>query len=172
MNKRNRAAKNVKLSKEGRARQDILRIREKQNEIVRNALEREDRRQREEKRHIVGKYDVNGQPTRQRSGMYGAQRVYEYFTQVLIVSGVDELKARYIASPILGIDNRALSKAVVRLGVLTEDDDNPKNIDRVYYSADVAEEDLQFDAETAITYVQGFIDYAQQVAATLTIGAK
>ena len=91
---------------------------------------------------------------------------------MLIVSGVDKLKARYIASPILGIDNRALSKAVVRLGVLTEDDDNPENITRVYYSADVAEEDLQFDAETAIIYVQGFIDYAQQVAATLSIGAK
>ena len=172
MNKRNRAAKNVKLSKEGRARQDILRIKEKQDEIVRNALEREDRRQREEKRHIVGKYDVNGRPTFQRSGMYGAQRVYEYFTQVLVVSGVDELKARYIASPILGIDNRALSKAVVRLGVLTEDDDNPANIDRVYYSADVAEEDLQFDAETAIIYVQGFIEHAQQLAATLSTGAK
>ena len=172
MNKRKSAAKNVKLSKEGRARQDILRIREKQNEIVRNALEREDRRQREEKRHIVGKYDVDGKPTLQRSGMYGAQRVYEYFTQVLVVSGVDELKARYIASPILGIDNRALSKAVVRLGVLTEDDDNPANIDRVYYSADVAHEDSPCDAETAITYVQGFIDYAQQVAATLSVGAK
>ena len=126
MNKRKRAAKNVKLSKEGKARQEILRIKEKQDEIVRNALEREDRRQREEKRHIVGKYDVDGKRTRQRSGMYGAQRVYEYFTQVLIVSGVDELKARYIASPILSIDNRALSKAVVRLGVLTEDDDNPQ----------------------------------------------
>ena len=55
---------------------------------------------------------------------------------------------------------------------LTEEDDNPANIDRVYYSADVAEEDLQFDAETAIIYVQGFIDYAQQVAATLSVGAK
>lgn len=166
MNKRKRAAKNVKLSEEGKKRQKLVRIKEikeKQDEIVSNALRR---------RHIVGKYDVNGQPTRQRSGMYGAQRVYEYFTQVLIASGVDELKARYIASPILGIDNRALSKAVVRLGVLTEEDDNPENINRVYYSAEVAEEDLRFDAETAIIYVQGFIDYAQQVAATLSIGAK
>ena len=127
----------------------------------------------QEHKHIVGKYDVNGQPTRQRSGMYGAQRVYEYFTQVLIASGVDERQARSITAPILGIDNRALSRGVVRLtGIDNFEENNPENITRVYYSADVAEEDLQFDAETAIHYVQGFINYAQQVAATLSTGTK
>ena len=127
----------------------------------------------QEHKHIVGKYDVDGQPTRQRSGMYGTQRVYEYFTQVLIASGVDEKQARSITAPILGIDNRALSRGVVRLtGINNFEENNPENITRVYYSADVAEEDLQFDAETAIHYVQGFINYAQQVAATLSTGAK
>ena len=127
----------------------------------------------QEHKHIVGKYDVNGQPTLQRSGTYGAQRVYEYFTQVLIASGVDEKQARSITAPILGIDNRALSRGVVRLtGIDNFEDNNPENITRVYYSADVAEEDLQFDAETAIHYVQGFINYAQQVAATLSTGTK
>lgn len=134
----------------------------------------QDRRQyAQEHKHIVGKYDVDGQPTRQRSGMYGAQRVYEYFTQVLIASGVDEKQARSITAPILGIDNRALSRGVVRLtGINNFEENNPENITRVYYSADVAEEDLQFDAETAIHYVQGFINYAQQLAATLSTGTK
>ena len=134
----------------------------------------QDRRQyAQEHKHIVGKYDVNGQPTRQRSGMYGAQRVYEYFTQVLIASGVDERQARSITAPILGIDNRALSRGVVRLtGINNFEENNPENITRVYYSADVAEEDLQFDAETAIHYVQGFINYAQQVAAEISTGTK
>lgn len=134
----------------------------------------QDRRQYAQKhKHIVGKYDVDGKPTLQRSGMYGAQRVYEYFTQVLIASGVDEKQARSITVPILGIDNRALSRGVVRLtGINNFEENNPENITRVYYSADVTEEDLQFDAKTAIHYVQGFINYAQQVAATLSVGAK
>ena len=92
---------------------------------------------------------------------------------MLIASGVDEKQARSITAPILGIDNRALSRGVVRLtGINNFEENNPENITRVYYSADVAEEDLQFDAETAIHYVQGFINYAQQVAATLSVGAK
>ena len=135
--------------------------------------EQERRQYAQEHKHIVGKYDVNGQPTRQRSGMYGAQRVYEYFTQVLIASGVDEKQARSITAPILGIDNRALSRGVVRLtGINNFEENNPENITRVYYSADVAEEDLQFDAETAIHYVQGFINYAQQLAAEISTGTK
>ena len=146
-----------------RARAALKQVKKEQNR----------RQYAQEHKHIVGKYDVEGRPTRQKSGMYGVQRVYEYFTQVLIASGVDEKQARSITAPIRGIDNRALSRGVVRLtGINNFEENNPENITRVYYSADVAEEDLQFDAETAIHYVQGFINYAQQVAATLSIGAK
>ena len=127
----------------------------------------------QEHKHIVGKYDVDGKPTKQRSGMYGTQRVYEYFTQLMIAAGVDEREARNVAAPILGIDNKILSRGVIRfIGEHNFETNNTEIIQQVYYSADVAEEDLQFDAETAIIYVQGFIDYAQQVAATLSTGAK
>ena len=134
----------------------------------------QDRRQyAQEHKHIVGKYDVDGKPTRQRSGMYGAQRVYEYFTQVLIVSGVDELKARYIASPILGIDNKILSRGVIRfIGQSNFEKNNTEIIQQVYYSADVAEEDLRFDERSAVLYVQSFIQHAQQLAATVSTGTK
>lgn len=127
----------------------------------------------QEHKHIVGKYDVDGKPTRQKSGMYGAQRVYEYFTQLLIAAGVDEKKARDIAAPILGIDNKILSRGVISfIGQKSFETNNTEIIQRVYYSADVAEEDLIFDERTAILYVQSFIQHAQQLAATVSTGTK
>ena len=126
----------------------------------------------EEHKHITSVQDIAGikQPTRV-SGAEAAQRVYEYYTQVLVAAGVDELKARYIASPILGIDNRILSREIARKGGLTEAEGR-EAIQKVYYSYDVADEDLVLDAETAILYVQGFIEHAQQLAAEISIGTK
>ena len=127
----------------------------------------------QEHKHIVGKYDVNGEPTKQRSGMYGVQRVYEYFTQLMIAAGVDEREARNVAAPILGIDNKILSRSVIRfIGQNNFETDNTEIIQQVYYSADVAEEDLRFDERTAVLYVQSFIQHAQRLAATVATGTK
>lgn len=129
------------------------------------------KRYAEEHKHIISVQDIAGiKPTRV-SGVEAAQRVYEYYTQVLVAAGVDELKARYIASPILGIDNRILSREIARKGVLTESEGRAA-IQKVYYSYDVADEDLVLNAEAAILYVQGFIEHAQQLAATVSIGTK
>ena len=125
----------------------------------------------EEHKHIASVQDIaNAKPTRV-SGAEAAQRVYEYYTQVLVAAGVDELKARYIASPILGIDNKILSREIARRGGLTEAEGR-EAIQKVYYSYDVADEDLVLDAETAIMYVQGFIEHAQQLAAEISTGTK
>ena len=125
----------------------------------------------EEHKHIHSVQDIaNAKPTRV-SGAEAAQRVYEYYTQVLVAAGVDELKARYIASPILGIDNKILSREIARKGGLTEAEGR-EAIRKVYYSYDVADEDLVLDAETAIMYVQGFIEHAQQLAAEISTGTK
>ena len=125
----------------------------------------------EEHKHITSVQDIaNAKPTRV-SGAEAAQRVYEYYTQVLVAAGVDELKARYIASPILGIDNKILSREIARKGGLTEAEGR-EAIQKVYYSYDVADEDLVLDAETAIHYVQGFIEHAQQLAAEISTGTK
>ena len=125
----------------------------------------------EEHKHITSVQDIAGVKPTRVSGAEAAQRVYEYYTQVLVAAGVDELKARYIASPILGIDNKILSREIARKGGLTEAEGR-EAIQKVYYSYDVADEDLVLDAETAIMYVQSFIEHAQQLAATLSIGAK
>lgn len=125
----------------------------------------------EEHKHIISVQDIaNAKPTRV-SGAEAAQRVYEYYTQVLVAAGVDELKARYIASPILGIDNKILSREIARKGGLTESEGR-EAIRKVYYSYDVADEDLVLDAETAIMYVQGFIEHAQRLAAEISTGTK
>ena len=125
----------------------------------------------EEHKHITSVQDIAGIKPATVSGAEAAQRVYEYYTQVLVAAGVDELKARYIASPILGIDNRILSREIARRGGLTEAEGR-EAIQKVYYSYDVADEDLVLDAETAIHYVQGFIEHAQQLAATVLTGTK
>ena len=134
----------------------------------------QDRRQyAQEHKHIVGKYDVDGKPKQQRSGIYGAQRVYEYFTQLMIAAGVDEREARNVAAPILGIDNKILSRGVIRfIGQNNFETNNTEIIQQVYYSADVAEEDLRFDERTAVLYVQSFIQHAQQLAASISTGTK
>lgn len=125
----------------------------------------------EEHKHIVSVQDISGAKPNRVSGAEAAQRVYEYYTQVLVAAGVDELKARYIASPILGIDNKILSREIARKGGLTESEGR-EAIRKVYYSYDVADEDLVLDAETAIMYVQGFIEHAQQLAAEISTGTK
>ena len=125
----------------------------------------------EEHKHIASAQDLSNAKPARVSGAEGAQRVYEYYTQVLVAPGVDELKARYIASPILGIDNKILSREIARKGGLTESE-GKEAIQKVYYSYDVADEDLVLDAETAIFYVQSFIEHAQQLAATVSIGTK
>lgn len=127
----------------------------------------------EEHKHITSVQDVRGANAKPNkiSGAEAAQRVYEYYTQVLVAAGVDELKARYIASPILGIDNKILSREIARKGGLTESE-GKEAIRKVYYSYDVADEDLVLDAETAIMYVQGFIKHAQQLAAEISTGTK
>ena len=73
----------------------------------------------EEHKHITSVQDIAGIKAARVSGAEAAQRVYEYYTQVLVAAGVDELKARYIASPILGIDNKILSREIARKGGLT-----------------------------------------------------
>lgn len=125
----------------------------------------------EEHKHITSVQDISNAKPARVSGAEAAQRVYEYYTQVLIAAGVDELKARYIASPILGIDNKILSREIARKGGLTESEGR-EAIRKVYYSYDVADEDLVLDAETAIMYVQGFIEHAQQLAAEIATGTK
>ena len=125
----------------------------------------------EEHKHITSVQDIAGIKAARVSGAEAAQRVYEYYTQVLVAAGVDELKARYIASPILGIDNKILSREIARKGGLTESEGR-EAIRKVYYSYDVADEDLVLDAETAILYVQGFIEHAQQLADTVSTGTK
>ena len=125
----------------------------------------------EEHKHIHSVQDIAGAKPNRVSGAEAAQRVYEYYTQVLVAAGVDELKARYIASPILGIDNKILSREIARKGGLTEAEGR-EAIRKVYYSYDVADEDLVLDAETAIMYVQGFIEHAQQLAAEISTGTK
>ena len=125
----------------------------------------------EEHKHIISVQDIAGAKPTRVSGAEAAQRVYEYYTQVLVAAGVDELKARYIASPILGIDNKILSREIARKGGLTEAE-GKEAIQKVYYSYDVADEDLVLDAETAIMYVQGFIEHAQQLAAEISTGTK
>lgn len=125
----------------------------------------------EEHKHIISVQDIAGAKPIRVSGAEAAQRVYEYYTQVLVAAGVDELKARYIASPILGIDNKILSREIARKGGLTESEGR-EAIRKVYYSYDVADEDLALDAETAIMYVQGFIEHAQQLAAEISTGTK
>ena len=125
----------------------------------------------EEHKHITSVQDISNAKPARVSGAEAAQRVYEYYTQVLVAAGVDELKARYIASPILGIDNRILSREIARKGGLTEAEGR-EAIQKVYYSYDVADEDLVLDAETAIMYVQGFIEHAQQLAAEISTGTK
>lgn len=125
----------------------------------------------EEHKHIVSVQDISNAKPARVSGAEAAQRVYEYYTQVLIAAGVDELKARYIASPILGIDNKILSREIARKGGLTESEGR-EAIQKVYYSYDVADEDLVLDAETAIFYVQSFIEHAQQLAAEISTGTK
>ena len=125
----------------------------------------------EEHKHITSVQEIAGIKAARVSGAEAAQRVYEYYTQVLVAAGVDELKARYIASPILGIDNRILSREIARKGGLTESEGR-EAIQKVYYSYDVADEDLVLDAETAIHYVQSFIEHAQQLADTVSTGTK
>jgi len=125
----------------------------------------------EEHKHITSVQDISNAKLTRVSGAEAAQRVYEYYTQVLVAAGVDELKARYIASPILGIDNKILSREIARKGGLTEAEGR-EAIQKVYYSYDVADEDLVLDAETAIHYVQGFIEHAQQLADTVSTGTK
>ena len=125
----------------------------------------------EEHKHIHSVQDIAGAKPNRVSGAEAAQRVYEYYTQVLVAAGVDELKARYIASPILGIDNKILSREIARKGGLTEAEGR-EAIRKVYYSYDVADEDLVLDAETAIMYVQGFIEHAQQLATEISTGTK
>ena len=125
----------------------------------------------EEHKHITSVQEIAGIKAARVSGAEAAQRVYEYYTQVLVAAGVDELKARYIASPILGIDNKILSREIARKGGLTEAEGR-EAIQKVYYSYDVADEDLVLDAETAIHYVQSFIEHAQQLAATVSTGTK
>ena len=125
----------------------------------------------EEHKHITSVQEIAGIKAARVSGAEAAQRVYEYYTQVLVAAGVDELKARYIASPILGIDNKILSREIARKGGLTEAEGR-EAIQKVYYSYDVADEDLVLDAETAIHYVQGFIEHAQQLADTVSTGTK
>ena len=125
----------------------------------------------EEHKHIHSVQDLAGVKLTRVSGAEAAQRVYEYYTQVLVAAGVDELKARYIAIPILGIDNKILSREIARRGGLTESEGR-EAIQKVYYSYDVADEDLVLDAETAIFYVQGFIEHAQKLADTVSTGTK
>lgn len=125
----------------------------------------------EEHKHITSVQEIAGIKAARVSGAEAAQRVYEYYTQVLVAAGVDELKARYIASPILGIDNKILSREIARKGGLTEAEGR-EAIQKVYYSYDVADEDLVLDAETAIHYVQSFIEHAQQLADTVSTGTK
>ena len=125
----------------------------------------------EEHKHITSVQEIAGIKAARVSGAEAAQRVYEYYTQVLVAAGVDELKARYIASPILGIDNRILSREIARKGGLTESEGR-EAIQKVYYSYDVSDEDLVLDAETAIHYVQSFIEHAQQLADTVSTGTK
>ena len=125
----------------------------------------------EEHKHITSVQEIAGIKAARVSGAEAAQRVYEYYTQVLVAAGVDELKARYIASPILGIDNKILSREIARKGGLTESE-GKEAIQKVYYSYDVADEDLVLDAETAIHYVQSFIEHAQQLADTVSTGTK
>jgi len=125
----------------------------------------------EEHKHITSVQEIAGIRAARVSGAEAAQRVYEYYTQVLVAAGVDELKARYIASPILGIDNKILSREIARKGGLTEAE-GKEAIQKVYYSYDVADEDLVLDAETAIHYVQSFIEHAQQLADTVSTGTK